>query len=101
MPDVVTIRGSRFTEDVTDMPWQDLPTEVLQREQQCWTFHPKASWHGYAGYADGYTMVDPNKLTLLTPGIDRAPGNTSTSGCRRRWSPTTCGSSTSSRRSAT
>jgi arginine/lysine/ornithine decarboxylase len=74
VPDVVTIRGSRFTEDVTDMPWQDLPTEVLQREQQCWTFDPKASWHGYAGYADGYTMVDPNKLTLLTPGIDRGTG---------------------------
>jgi arginine/lysine/ornithine decarboxylase len=74
VPDVVTIRGSRFTEDVTDMPWQDLPTEVLQREQQCWTFRPKATWHGYAGYADGYAMVDPNKLTLLTPGIDRRTG---------------------------
>ena len=74
VPDVVTIRGSRFTEDVTDVPWQDLPTEVLQREQQCWTFDPKSKWHGYAGYADGYTMVDPNKLTLLTPGIDRGTG---------------------------
>ena len=74
VPDVVTIRGSRFTDDVTDVPWQDIPTEVLQREQQCWTFDPKGKWHGYAGYADGYTMVDPNKLTLLTPGIDRRTG---------------------------
>jgi arginine/lysine/ornithine decarboxylase len=74
VPDVVTIRGSRFTDDVTDAPWQDIPTEVLQREQQCWTFDPKGKWHGYAGYADGYTMVDPNKLTLLTPGIDRRTG---------------------------
>jgi ornithine decarboxylase len=74
VPDVVTIRGSRFTDDVTDVPWQDIPTDVLQREQQCWTFDPKGKWHGYAGYADGYTMVDPNKLTLLTPGIDRRTG---------------------------
>ena len=27
-----------------------------------------------AGYADGYAMVDPNKLMLLTPGIDRKTG---------------------------
>jgi ornithine decarboxylase len=74
VPDVVTIRGSRFTKDVTDTPWEDIPTEVIKREQQCWNFHPRSAWHGYAGYADGYAMVDPNKLTLLTPGIDRKTG---------------------------
>ena len=74
VPDTVTIRGSKFTEDVTDMPWEDLPTEVIKREQQCWNFHPKSAWHGYKGYAEGYAMVDPNKLTLLTPGIDRRTG---------------------------
>ena len=58
----------------TDVAWEDLPTEVIKREQQCWNFHPEARWHGYAGYADGYAMVDPNKLTLLTPGIDRKTG---------------------------
>ena len=50
------------------MPWEELPTDVIKREQQCWNFHPQSTWHGYAGYADGYAMVDPNKLTLLTPG---------------------------------
>jgi ornithine decarboxylase len=74
VPDVVTIRGSRFTEDVTGVRWEDLPTEVIKREQQCWSFQPTARWHGYSGYADGYAMVDPNKLTLLTPGIDRGTG---------------------------
>jgi ornithine decarboxylase len=74
VPDVVTIRGSKFTKDVTSVPWQDLPTDVLAQEQQCWTFQPKSKWHGYTGYADGYAMVDPNKLTLLTPGIDRLTG---------------------------
>jgi ornithine decarboxylase len=74
VPDVVTIRGSRFTEDVTGIRWEDLPTDVIKREQQCWNFHPESKWHGYSGYADGYAMVDPNKLTLLTPGIDRKTG---------------------------
>ena len=75
VPDVVTLRGSRFTEDRENVPWEDLPTEVLKREQQCWNFHPASRWHGYAGYAEGYAMVDPNKLTLVTPGIDRRTGD--------------------------
>ena len=75
MPDVVTIRGSKFTAGRRrTSAWEDLPTDVLKREQQCWTFDPKSAWHGYAGYADGYAMVDPNKLMLLTPGIDRKTG---------------------------
>ncbi len=74
VPDVVTIKGSKFTKDATSVAWEDLPTEVLKREQQCWTFDPKSTWHGYSGYSDGYVMVDPNKLMLLTPGIDRRTG---------------------------
>jgi ornithine decarboxylase len=75
VPDRVTIKDSRFTKDATDVPWESLPTDVLKREQQCWNFHPRSKWHGYSGYTDGYAMVDPNKLTLLTPGIDRSTGN--------------------------
>ncbi len=74
VPDVVTIEGSRFTEDLIDIPWENIPTEVIKREQQCWSFHPQSKWHGYAGYDEGYAMVDPNKLALLTPGIDRKTG---------------------------
>ncbi len=75
VPDVVTIRNSPLTEDAANVRWESLPTDVIKREQQCWAFAPDASWHGYRGYADGYTMVDPNKLTLLTPGIDRRTGD--------------------------
>jgi ornithine decarboxylase len=74
VPDVVTIRGSRFSGDATGIRWEDLPTDVIKREQQCWNFQPDSRWHGYSGYAEGYAMVDPNKLTLLTPGIDRRTG---------------------------
>ena len=74
VPDRVTVRNSKVSTDIADAPWESLPTEVLKREQQCWNFHPEAKWHGYAGYVDGYAMVDPNKLALLTPGINRQTG---------------------------
>ena len=75
VPDVVTISGSKFTSDVANAPWESIPTEVIKREQQCWNFKPDSAWHGYKGSADGYAMVDPNKLMLLTPGIDRKTGD--------------------------
>jgi ornithine decarboxylase len=74
VPDVVTIRGSKFTQDAENVRWEDLPTEVIKHEQQCWNFDPKGAWHGYAGYSEGYAMVDPCKLALLTPGINRTTG---------------------------
>jgi ornithine decarboxylase len=75
VPDRVSVRRSAHGADALDVPWQSLPTELIKREQQCWNFEPGAAWHGYAGMAAGYAMVDPNKLMLLTPGIDRRTGN--------------------------
>lgn len=74
VPDVVSVKNSAHTADLTNVAWEDIPTEVLKQEQQCWTFDPSAKWHGYEGYADGYAMVDPNKLMLLTAGINRETG---------------------------
>ena len=73
VPDVVTVEGP-FTPDAAETRWEDIPTDVIKREQQCGQFHPQGKWHGYSGYTQGYAMVDPNKLTLLTPGIDRNTG---------------------------
>ena len=74
VPDRVSVRGSAHGPDAIDVPWESLSTALIQREQQCWNFEPGAAWHGYAGMAAGYAMVDPNKLMLLTPGIDRRSG---------------------------
>ncbi len=74
VPDLVTIRNSKHTEDLTDVRWEDVPTEVIKHEQQCWNMSPERKWHGYDGYVEGYCMVDPNKLSLLTPGINRNTG---------------------------
>ena len=48
--------------------WEDLPTEVIKHEQQCWNFDPKARGTATPGYSDGYAMVDPNKLDAAHAG---------------------------------
>jgi ornithine decarboxylase/arginine decarboxylase len=39
-----------------------------------WQLSPDTNWHGFPDLAEGFAMTDPNKLTLLTPGFDRATG---------------------------
>lgn len=74
VPDVVTVRKSQHMDDVVDMPWEGIPTDVLLKEKQCWEMRKGASWHGYQHIEDGYVMVDPCKLELVTPGFDRKTG---------------------------
>ena len=68
VPDVVTIRGSSFSADAIDVPWESLPTEVIKREQQCWNFNPEATWHGYAGYARRLCDGRPQQADAADPG---------------------------------
>jgi ornithine decarboxylase len=35
VPDKVTIKGSSFSKDAVDKTWEDIPTDVIKREQQC------------------------------------------------------------------
>jgi arginine/lysine/ornithine decarboxylase len=74
VPDVVTIDGSAHHPDCEGVRWEDIPTEVLLLEKQCWQMRKGAAWHGYTHIEDGYAMVDPCKLALVTPGFDRASG---------------------------
>jgi ornithine decarboxylase len=74
VPDLLTVTGSPHTEDLHAVPWEDVPTEVLLTEQQCWLLRPGERWHGFEQVTDGYAMTDPNKLTLITPGFHRETG---------------------------
>ena len=55
-------------------PGRMSPTDELAANARYWELAPGAAWHGFAHVAPGYAMTDPNKLTLLTPGFDRATG---------------------------
>ena len=67
VPEVVQLNGSK-------VKWEDVPTDVLARDQTCWQLTPGATWHGYRNLGKDAAMVDPTKLMLTTPGIDHATG---------------------------
>ncbi len=47
----------------------DVPDAALRADPRCWMLHPGETWHGFKYLHDGYCMLDPIKVTLLTPGI--------------------------------
>ena len=68
-----------FVADVVETPrgrmaWEQVPTDDLAENPAYWTFEPGAAWHGFRHIAPDYALTDPCKLTLITPGFDRATG---------------------------
>ena len=43
--------------------------ETLRDNPSCWILHPDDLWHGFEGLEDDYCMLDPIKVTILTPGV--------------------------------
>ncbi|MCA1946233.1 MAG: hypothetical protein LDL30_13300, partial [Desulfovibrio sp.] len=56
------------------MAFQEAPAELLAEDPACWVLAPGAAWHGFAELEDDYCMLDPIKVTLLTPGCNAAKG---------------------------
>jgi len=52
-------------------PFQDADPEMLAREPDAWVLHPGESWHGFADLEEGYCMLDPIKVSVVTPGMER------------------------------
>jgi ornithine decarboxylase len=73
VPDTVRAAGTAGGEP-RQMPWELVPTDELASNPRHWALEPGASWHGFGHIGERYAMTDPNKLTLLTPGFDRATG---------------------------
>ncbi|GLS91852.1 arginine decarboxylase [Psychromonas marina] len=49
--------------------FEDAPSELLVTEQKCWRLDPKAKWHGFNDLQEDWVMLDPVKVSLLTPGM--------------------------------
>lgn len=54
---------------VGDVGFQDAPADVLATSPEAWQLRAGETWHGFEGLPDGYAMLDPVKVTVLTPGI--------------------------------
>src|SRR4029077_15974653 len=57
-----------------NVAWEAISTHELASNASLWQLSPDTNWHGYPDIAAGFAMIDPNKLTLLTPGFDRSTG---------------------------
>ncbi|MET0708533.1 MAG: Orn/Lys/Arg decarboxylase N-terminal domain-containing protein, partial [Tardiphaga sp.] len=74
VPERVEIPDASHEGGVHNVPWESVSTDQLATNPSYWQLAPDAGWHGFPGMAAGFAMTDPNKLTLLTPGFDRATG---------------------------
>src|SRR5262249_22912876 len=74
VPDRVQIPDAAREGAVHDVPWEAVGTDELATNPAYWQLAPGAAWHGFPAMEPGFAMTDPNKLTLLTPGFDRATG---------------------------
>ena len=51
------------------VPFVDASPQVLGTRPEAWLLRPGERWHGFDGLPEGYAMLDPIKVTLLTPGM--------------------------------
>jgi len=50
--------------------WQpDAMADQPSAAKNAWVLHPGDKWHGFEGLADNHVLVDPIKVTILTPGL--------------------------------
>ena len=75
VPDRVVIPDVSSAGAVHDVAWETISTDLLATNPAYWQLHPEAPWHGFPALCAGFAMIDPNKLTLLTPGFDPATGD--------------------------
>ena len=63
------------SESVTDYAtgniydFADAPRDLLCSDQRCWMLEPGADWHGFSDLEDNWAMLDPIKVSILTPGM--------------------------------
>jgi ornithine decarboxylase len=83
VPDVLDVTGSEHIEDLQNIRWEDIPTDVIAGEQQCWLFREDWGIPGpvVAAYLRAKGIV-PEKadfnsiLFLITPAVEKSKAGT-------------------------
>ena len=68
-PEALSVGPDDRTETPHGVRFEDAPPAELAMLQSCWQMRPGADWHGFGALVDDYTMLDPTKVSLVTPGI--------------------------------
>ena len=61
-PDTVTVGGRRVA-------FHDADPGQLAEDASAWVLRPEEDWHGFDGLEDDYCMLDPIKVSIMTPGM--------------------------------
>ena len=66
-----TWNADEVTDPATGRPvaFEDAPDDLLINHADCWVLHPDEPWHGFQAMEDGYCMLDPTKVSVVTPGV--------------------------------
>jgi arginine/lysine/ornithine decarboxylase len=75
VPDRVAIPDASREGATHNVAWEQVSTDELASNPSHWKLTPGDVWHGFPDMTADFAMTDPNKLTLLTPGFDRATGS--------------------------
>jgi arginine/lysine/ornithine decarboxylase len=51
------------------VPFYAVDPEVLATGASHWVLHPGDDWHGFDGLEDDYCLLDPIKVSVMTPGM--------------------------------
>ena len=51
------------------IPFHEASAQQLATDPDCWVLHPGDAWHGFGDLEDGFCMLDPIKVSIVTPGI--------------------------------
>ena len=55
--------------DGASVPFHKADPLILKSDPNCWVLHPNEVWHGFGDIEDGYCMLDPIKVSVLSPGM--------------------------------
>ncbi|MCG6576976.1 arginine decarboxylase [Pseudomonas sp. AF32] len=55
--------------DAVQVPFHEVDPLRLKTDPDCWVLHPHEVWHGFGDIEDGYCMLDPIKVSILSPGM--------------------------------
>ncbi|WP_434559075.1 Orn/Lys/Arg decarboxylase N-terminal domain-containing protein [Pseudomonas sp. R1-6] len=55
--------------DGQSIAFHEVDPARLKADPGCWVLHPNEVWHGFGDIEDGYCMLDPIKVSILSPGM--------------------------------
>lgn len=62
--------SAEYGKKLKNEPFITADSAVLERSPDCWLLNPDDKWHGFKGSEENYMMLDPIKVTVLSPGIN-------------------------------